>query len=110
MKILLIQISGLHLGYLGCYGNDWISTPALDQLAVASVVFDQHYADCLGQWPSAWTGVYRYPWLEASSDSSSRLGRMGPIGPMGQSLEEILPRHGVPVIRITEAQLLAASH
>ena len=33
MKILVINTVGLHLGYLGCYGNDWIATPNLDALA-----------------------------------------------------------------------------
>jgi arylsulfatase A-like enzyme len=45
MRVLVIVVRGLHLGYLGCYGNDWIDTPALDGLAAEGVVFDQHYAD-----------------------------------------------------------------
>jgi arylsulfatase A-like enzyme len=45
MRALVIVVRGLHLGYLGCYGNDWIDTPALDGLAAEGVVFDQHYAD-----------------------------------------------------------------
>ena len=32
-------------GALGCYGNAWIDTPALDVLAAEGVVFDQHFAD-----------------------------------------------------------------
>jgi arylsulfatase A-like enzyme len=46
MKVLVISVRGLHLGYLSCYGNGWIETPMLDSLAAESVVFDQHYADC----------------------------------------------------------------
>jgi arylsulfatase A-like enzyme len=46
MKALVIMVRGLHLGYLGCYGNAWIDTPTLDRLAANGVVFDQHYADC----------------------------------------------------------------
>src|SRR5438067_401782 len=45
MKVLVVTVRGWHLGYLGCYGNDWISTPALDRLAAEGVVFDQHLAD-----------------------------------------------------------------
>ena len=45
MKTLVISLRGFHLGYAGCYGNEWISTPALDRLAAGSVVFDQHFAD-----------------------------------------------------------------
>src|SRR5258707_14651664 len=45
MKVLVITVRGWHLGYLGCYGNGWISTPALDRLAAEGIVFDQHLAD-----------------------------------------------------------------
>src|SRR5260370_338177 len=45
MKVLVISVRGFHLGYAGCYGNEWISTPALDRLAAGGVVFDQHLAD-----------------------------------------------------------------
>src|SRR6185369_11849599 len=43
MRILVVNTVGLHLGYLGCYGNDWIATPNLDRLAAEGVVFDQHF-------------------------------------------------------------------
>lgn len=45
MKIVVIEALGLHLGYLGCYGNDWVATPSLDRLALEGVVFDWHFAD-----------------------------------------------------------------
>ncbi len=45
MKALVISVRGFHLGYLGCYGNEWIATLALDRLAADGVVFDQHIAD-----------------------------------------------------------------
>jgi arylsulfatase A-like enzyme len=45
MRVLTIVVRGLHLGYVGCYGNEWLGTPTLDGLAAEGVVFDQHYAD-----------------------------------------------------------------
>ncbi len=45
MKIVVIEAIGLHLGFLGCYGNDWVATPNLDRLAAEGVVFDWHFAD-----------------------------------------------------------------
>jgi arylsulfatase A-like enzyme len=45
MKALVMVARGLRLQYLGCYGNEWIRTPALDRLAAEGVVFDQHFAD-----------------------------------------------------------------
>jgi arylsulfatase A-like enzyme len=55
MKVLVLQASALHLGFLGCYGNAWIATPCLDRLAAESVVFDLHIADVVGS-QSCWTG------------------------------------------------------
>ena len=46
MKCLVIVLENCRLDYFGCYGNDWLSTPAIDRLASESVVFDQHFADC----------------------------------------------------------------
>jgi arylsulfatase A-like enzyme len=45
MKAIVVIARGLQLGALGCYGNQWIDTPALDTLAADGVVFDQHFAD-----------------------------------------------------------------
>ncbi|HEV3084193.1 MAG TPA: sulfatase-like hydrolase/transferase [Gemmataceae bacterium] len=44
MKILVVVAGGLHIGYLGCYGNEWVVTENLDRLAAEAVVFDQHIA------------------------------------------------------------------
>lgn len=46
MKAIVLVLRGLHLGYVGCYGNAWIDTPGLDRLAAEGVVFDAHYAEC----------------------------------------------------------------
>src|SRR5439155_10403244 len=73
MKALVIIVRGLHLGYLGCYGNEWIATPGFDRLAAEGAVFDQHFAD----WPSAegamraWqTARYVFPGVAAESAAS----------------------------------------
>jgi arylsulfatase A-like enzyme len=68
MRILVIEASALHLGFVGCYGNDWVATPNLDRLAAEGVVFDQHLADspepfaAEAWWQrSAVTGMYQVP-------------------------------------------------
>ncbi len=45
MRTLVLEARGLHIGFLGCYGNEWIATPNLDRLAAEGVVFDQHILD-----------------------------------------------------------------
>jgi hypothetical protein len=46
MRVLVLAVRGLQTAYVGCYGNPWIATPALDALAAGGVVFDRHYASC----------------------------------------------------------------
>lgn len=45
MKVLVLVADRLPLGFVGCYGSDWVDTPALDRLAAEGIAFDQHYAD-----------------------------------------------------------------
>jgi hypothetical protein len=64
MKALVLVVSGLHLGHIGCYGNDWVGTPTLDRLAAEGVVFDQHFADqpdAAGAHRAWQTGCYGFP-------------------------------------------------
>jgi arylsulfatase A-like enzyme len=44
MNVVVIAAHGLNCHWLGPYGNEWISTPAFDQLACESVAFDRHFA------------------------------------------------------------------
>ncbi|MEM1443652.1 MAG: sulfatase-like hydrolase/transferase, partial [Verrucomicrobiota bacterium] len=44
---------------LGCYGNEDVKTPHIDQLAAEGVVFDKHYnttAICMASRASVFTG------------------------------------------------------
>ncbi len=57
MNVICLVVDRLHAGYLGCYGNGWIRTPAVDRLATESYLFDQAYIDS-----PALTSVYRSYW------------------------------------------------
>ena len=70
MKILVLNADALHVGYLGCYGNEWVATPALNRLAAEGVVFDQHYADGPATARSCWTGRYHFPTAEQTSTTA----------------------------------------
>lgn len=68
MKALVLVVSGLQLDYVGCWGNSWIATPALDRLAAEGVVFDQHFADqpdAVGARRAWRTGRYHLPPFDA---------------------------------------------
>lgn len=43
MNIILIVSDTLRRDHLGCYGNEWVSTPNIDRLAKYSTVFDNAY-------------------------------------------------------------------
>lgn len=61
---IVVSFDHLHLGYLGCYGNDWIETPHFDRLAVEAVVFDLHFGENFDPHAAGsawWTGRYQFP-------------------------------------------------
>jgi arylsulfatase A-like enzyme len=92
MKILVLNATALHLGYLGPYGNEWVATPALNRLAAEGVVFDQHYADCPGGPRSAWTGLYQFPLPQPAE----------PPSPQVPELRALLEAAGVPFVHVAD--------
>jgi arylsulfatase A-like enzyme len=52
MNLVLIVSDTLRWDYLGCYGNNWIATPNLDELASESAVFVDAYAEGLPTLPA----------------------------------------------------------
>jgi arylsulfatase A-like enzyme len=72
MKVLVLVARGLQAGAVGCYGNSWIDTPALDALAAGGVVFDRHFADAADPAGArrAWrSGRYHLPPLAGDGPS-----------------------------------------
>jgi arylsulfatase A-like enzyme len=88
MKVFMLTARGLQLAALGCYGNRWIETPALDGLAARGIVFDQHFADRADP-PGArraWrTGRYDFPVPPGSA----------PTGSGGSDLLDALRQRGI---------------
>jgi hypothetical protein len=78
MKVLLLLVRGMHLGYLGCYGNEWISTPEIDRLATEGIVFDQHFINQLHLDPSA-----------------AEISTLGALGPSGDEVMDLLSGQGI---------------
>jgi arylsulfatase A-like enzyme len=96
MRILVLNADALHLGYLGCYGSEWVATPTLDCLAAEGVVFDQHYADCPGGPRSCWTGQYRFPVPQPAEPA-----------PAAPDLRALLEAAGIPFVHVTDPGPLA---
>ena len=52
MKSILIVLDTLRRDYLTAYGNNWVHTPNITQLAAQSVVFDNHWVGSLPCMPA----------------------------------------------------------
>ena len=91
MRALVLSVRGFHAGYLGCHGNEWITTPALDRLAAGGVVFDQHLADV----PEA--AAARRAWRSGRY----QLSPLGPQPPTSDLLDE-LRRKGVWTVLVSD--------
>lgn len=97
MKALVLIVRGLHAGYVGCYGNEWLATPGLDRLAVEGVVFDQHLADqpdAAGARRAWRTGCHAFPLPEGTD------GR--PPG-SAHDLVQLLRQHGVSTALVLDS-------
>ncbi len=57
--LIVLSIDGLSAAALGCYGNDWVGTPAIDALAAESVLLDFAVSDdpSLQAMRSFWSGA-----------------------------------------------------
>lgn len=82
-RALVLVIDGWGAGFLGCYGNSWLDTPALDQWACQSVLFEQ----CLTECPAP---LDLYPQL---FEGTHPLGPASPNGLMGALADADIPVH-----------------
>ena len=101
MRVLVITARGLRADYLGCYGNQWIGTPALDRLAAEGVVFDRHYADRPepGESSRAWrTGRHAYPTAPGAEDAPRATS---------PDLLQLLAGQSIPAVRVADPRVAA---
>lgn len=93
--MIVVEMHGLHLGFLGCYGAEGAATTAFDRTAAHGVTFDQHFADCPGAARrTSWTGRYDFSFVEAAAPDEH---------PAAATLPELLKTHGVPAKFLTAA-------
>jgi hypothetical protein len=71
MNAIVFVLQGCPLAKIGAYGNEWVVTPHLDQLAAEGIVLDQHISDCPEpiQARRAWRSG-RFPWFRSSAEVS----------------------------------------
>ena len=64
MNVIMLINDTWRWDYLGCYGNDWIKTPNLDQFASEATLFEYCYAEGLPTVPTRttfFTGRFTFP-------------------------------------------------
>lgn len=100
-NILFILIDDMGYADLGCYGNEAVKTPAIDQLAREGIRFTQYYASApicspsrvavfTGQYPPRW-GITSY--IDSRSKNQER-GMKDFLNPEAPSVAKILSGAG----------------
>ena len=83
MRAVVISGDHWHIDFQGCYGNDWIETPALQKLGSEGVVFDNCFAACVAPELTArawWTGRTQVPTPDAGGPQTWELARLKSLG------------------------------
>lgn len=86
MNLIIIVSDTLRRDHLGCYGNDWISTPNIDKFSKISLIFDSAY---IGSFPTVphrrdlFTGRFIFTYTDWS-----------PLTSEETVISEILGKHG----------------
>ena len=89
-NVITVVVDTLRTAYLGCYGNGWIHTPAIDRFAEQSVRFSRAHPECLPTIPTRrtlhsgrrafpfndyrpvpWDNVYMPGWQPMSAEEST---------------------------------------
>lgn len=96
-NVICVVIDRLHAGMIGAYGNCWIKTAALDQLAAESFLFDQAFVDS----PQC-ERLYRAFWLGVHAAGTRQPPQVG------ASLPQLLAAAGVHTALVTDEAEVAA--
>lgn len=86
MNFIVIVSDTLRWDHLGCYGNDWISTPHIDAFASESLVFDKAYTASFPTVPNRhdvltgrFTATYM-PWAPLPTEETVLAGVLSEAG------------------------------
>jgi arylsulfatase A-like enzyme len=76
MQAIILSFDSLAANAIGCYGNDWIETPNFDRLAATGIVFDRHFADCVGKTAGTAWASGTHSLIKANSTEPNSIGRL----------------------------------
>jgi len=99
VNVIVIMLDSLRVDHVGCYGNDWIRTPALDGLAREGVRFTRAFPEALPTLPvrrAMHTGMRTFPdrgFVPRKGDNVKLRG-WGPIPEDRVAMAEVFRREG----------------
>ncbi len=70
-RVIVLSVDRLRTQFLGCCGNAWVATPAIDRLACESIVFDEAHASgakLVDFFQSAWHPAAR-EWIAGATST-----------------------------------------
>lgn len=107
MNVILIILDTLRKDHVGFYGNDWIITPNLDNLANESMIFDNAYPESLPTLPvrrAIHTGMRCFPFKTYNPRKGDPVKSYGwePIPEEQTTLAEILMKRKYKTVFITD--------
>jgi len=107
MNLVFIMIDSLRADYVGCYGNKWIKTPNVDNLAKESILFKSVFPESLPTIPirrSTFTGKRVFPFEDYRPRKGDPVIWPGwePIPEDRVTLAEILQNNGYRTALITD--------
>ena len=97
-NVITIVVDRLHAGMIGAYGNSWIKTASIDQLASESFLFDQSQTDS----PSL-AQIYRGYWQGLPITIPATPGKDLPT-----TLPRLIHAAGIETVLITAEPAVAA--
>ncbi|MDZ4781821.1 MAG: sulfatase-like hydrolase/transferase [Planctomycetia bacterium] len=126
-RVIVLSVDRLRTQFLGCYGNAWIATPAIDRLACESIVFDDAHAsgpNLTDFFQSAWHPAAR-EWIAGATstfisddaEATALAGAAGfaevielPSGVGAAQAEDLEETHLASVFAAATEQLLQTPH
>ncbi|MBM4074150.1 MAG: hypothetical protein FJ267_00725, partial [Planctomycetes bacterium] len=87
MQAIVVTFDQFATSAMGCYGNEWVETPNFDRLAAEGIVFDQHFAEHIGDSTGMGFGTGRLPWDGSSRPYELKSGWSHVVGQHGIEIE-----------------------
>ena len=113
MNVILVIVDTLRRDHVGAYGNSWIKTPTLDEVAAKGTRFSRVVPESLPTIPvrrALHTGIGTFPFRNLEHHKGDTIGLMGwqPIPDQQSTLAEILTGSGYTTALVSDTPHLYA--